>query len=993
MFLRRSFLLLGSMCLVAMAFAQKKPLTHDVYDDWKSLTSVSLSSDGVWAGYRINPQVGDAVLELTNLNSNKKITVDRVSRYSFSSDGKFVAAVVKPAYDDVRAMKLKKTAASKMPKDSLYVINLNSGEMNKIARVKNFQLPSESEEWIAWLHEKPLKPKKKPKKELKEEPKEEEPEVKGRKKKKRNKKKNKEEEEAKPEKKEPEEPKDPRAKSKGTELVLHNMKTGEQKRFSGVMEYRLSQEGNSLFFEYDEVDSLNPAGIYAFNTANGAISTISEGMTDYKKMTADDSGDQLAFFASANTKKDDDKYFSLMHWSAGQAEAAIIADTTTAGIPENWMVSDNSRITFSESGKRVYFGTAPRPFKYAYESDTTLLKEDRPQVDIWSYNDPYIQPMQKLQAGREKNRTFDAVFNAETGKVVQLAGPDLESVTIDRRNDRDFVLAMNDQPYRTQLTWDTQMPRDFYKVSTVTGEAELIIKGAKGFPSLSPGGNYLTWHNIEDGHWYMMTLASGETRNLTAGMPVSFSNELHDSPSLAGSYGGPGWSENDEEFFLYDRYDIWRFTPKGSPVNVTNGYGRANKITMRYQRLDREERTIPTDKKVTISAFNEWTKASGYMTVNMGSSANPELVVMEDMSIYGLTKAKNADRVLVRKSTYEEYGELYAANGLDMSGLKKLTNVGAQEEPYTWGSAELIEFDNTYDGETMQAILYKPENFDPNKKYPMLVYFYERRSNSLHSHPSPAPSASTINIPYYVSNDYLVLVPDIKYEVGYPGRSAMNHVVPATKAVMAKGFVDEDNMAIQGQSWGGYQVAYMVTRTNMYKAAGAGAPVVNMTSAYGGVRWGSGMSRMFQYEKTQTRLGATLWDRQDLYIENSPLFKVPDIETPLFIMHNDADGAVPWYQGIEFYMSLRRLQKPAWMVSYNDEAHNLRQRKNRKDLSIRMTQFFDHYLKGEPMPEWMAYGLPAKLKGRTLRYDLVDESKEKVTEGESLKLEKGGQNK
>jgi len=210
---------------------------------------------------------------------------------------------------------------------------------------------------------------------------------------------------------------------------------------------------------------------------------------------------------------------------------------------------------------------------------------------------------------------------------------------------------------------------------------------------------------------------------------------------------------------------------------------------------------------------------------------------------------------------------------------------------------------------------------------------------------------------------------------------------------MAMGFVDEDNMAIQGQSWGGYQVAHMVTRTNLYKAAGAGAPVVNMTSAYGGVRWASGMSRMFQYEKTQTRLGATLWDRPDLYIENSPLFKVPEIETPMFIMHNDADGAVPWYQGIEFYMSLRRLQKPAWLVSYNDEAHNLRRRKNRKDLSIRMAQFFNHYLKGEPMPEWMAYGLPAKLKGRTLRYDLVDETEEKVTEGESLKLEKtkGGQ--
>jgi dipeptidyl aminopeptidase/acylaminoacyl peptidase len=476
-------------------------------------------------------------------------------------------------------------------------------------------------------------------------------------------------------------------------------------------------------------------------------------------------------------------------------------------------------------------------------------------------------------------------------------------------------------------------------------------------------------------------------------MDVSFANELHDSPSLAGSYGIAGWAPSDEAIYINDRYDIWKFEPEGqrAAVNLTNGNGRANKLTYRYQRLDRDEDFINFREKAVLSVFNEWTKASGYAYGSMDDPMTPTEIVMKDMSVYGLNKAKDADRVLVRMSTYEEYPEVYAANSVEMDGLKKLTDMDAQEDPYNWGTAELVEFESGYDGEIMQAILYKPENFDPNKKYPLIAYFYERRSNSLHSHPSPAPSASTVNIPYFVSNDYLVLVPDIKYEDGRPGKSAMDHVVPATKAVVAKGFVDESKMAIQGQSWGGYQVAHIVTQTDMYAAAGAGAPVSNMTSAYGGVRWGSGMSRMFQYEKTQSRIGGTLWDKFDLYIENSPLFGVPNIKTPLFIMHNDADGAVPWYQGIEFYMALRRLQKPSWMVVYNDEAHNLRQRKNRKDLSVRMGQFFDHYLKGAPMPEWMAYGLPATLKGRTLRYDLVDEqTEEKIKEGESLKLENSG---
>lgn len=255
----------------------------------------------------------------------------------------------------------------------------------------------------------------------------------------------------------------------------------------------------------------------------------------------------------------------------------------------------------------------------------------------------------------------------------------------------------------------------------------------------------------------------------------------------------------------------------------------------------------------------------------------------------------------------------------------------------------------------------------------MMVYFYERNSNGLHNYRPPAPSASTINIPFFVSNDYIVFVPDIKYDIGLPGPSAYNCIIPGVQSIVARGFVDAENMAIQGQSWGGYQVAHLITRTNMFKAAGAGAPVVNMTSAYGGIRWGTGMSRMFQYEQTQSRIGGTLWEKPLYYQQNSPLFYMDRVNTPVLIMHNDEDGAVPWYQGIEMFMALKRLNKPAWLLQYNGEDHNLRQRKNRKDLSIRLSQFFDHYLKGAPAPLWMTEGLPAVEKGRTLKYELEGE--------------------
>jgi dipeptidyl aminopeptidase/acylaminoacyl peptidase len=277
---------------------------------------------------------------------------------------------------------------------------------------------------------------------------------------------------------------------------------------------------------------------------------------------------------------------------------------------------------------------------------------------------------------------------------------------------------------------------------------------------------------------------------------------------------------------------------------------------------------------------------------------------------------------------------------------------------------------NTPRGETLNGLLYKPEDFDATKKYPMMIYFYERNSDNINQYMPPSPSRSVINIPYFVSNEYLVFVPDITYITGYPGQSAFDAIVSGAIAMIDKGFVKKDKIGIQGQSWGGYQVAYLITRTNMFAAAGAGAPVSNMTSAYGGIRWGSGMSRMFQYEKSQSRIGGTLWDKPLQFIENSPVFYANKVNTPLLITANDQDDAVPWYQGIEYYTALRRLDKPVWMLNYNNDAHNLKAESwgNRMDLSIRLGEFFDYYLKDKPMPKWMKEGIPAINKGKDFGY-------------------------
>ena len=335
------------------------------------------------------------------------------------------------------------------------------------------------------------------------------------------------------------------------------------------------------------------------------------------------------------------------------------------------------------------------------------------------------------------------------------------------------------------------------------------------------------------------------------------------------------------------------------------------------------------------------------------------MLVNEPMGYGQIVKAKDAAVWLVQRSTIAA-SELYSSTNL--KSFVPLTAIADQQKKYNWLSAELVRW-KMFDGKMSEGILYKPANFDSTKKYPIIFYFYERDADGLYSYRAPAPSASTINIPYFVSNGYLVFDPNIYYKDGQPGESAYNSVVSAAKYLGKNKWVDSTRMAIQGQSWGGYQVAYLVTRTNMFRAAGAGAPVANMTSAYGGIRWGTGINRQFQYEKTQSRIGATLWQKPDLYLKNSPLFTADKINTPLLIMHNDADGSVPWYQGIELFTALRRLNKKVWMLQYNGEDHNLVQRKNRKDLSVRLAQFFDYYLKDAKPAMWIQSGVPATLKG------------------------------
>jgi dipeptidyl aminopeptidase/acylaminoacyl peptidase len=555
-------------------------------------------------------------------------------------------------------------------------------------------------------------------------------------------------------------------------------------------------------------------------------------------------------------------------------------------------------------------------------------------------------------ANRVRNNTWESVYFLDTKTFVKLADEDIPDVRLSRNG--KVVWASTIVPYTKLVSYDGSY-YDIYVIDPKSGKRTLVKKRLFRRARLSPNGKYVYW--FKDKNWHVYDIASKTTKNITVSLDVRFEREDWDTPSPPSGYGTAGWTENDASILIYDRYDIWEIKPDGSKARmITEGFGRKNDLSFRYTSLDPEEITIDPKKTMLLSSTNEETMARGYFRDRVSGKKTPVKLIMADKIFRSLRKAKKADKLLFSRSSFDEFPDLWTSD-INFKKPQKITDVGNQMEPFIWGKAELRDFLSA-DGKPLKGILIKPDNFDPKKKYPLMVYIYETLHNSHHRFRNPGPGTS-VNFSYYVSNGYVMWMPDIEYGTGYPGRDALKCVLPGIQMLIREGYIDPEAIGIQGHSWGGYQIAYMVTQTNIFAAAEAGAPVSNMTSAYGGIRWGSGMVRQFQYERTQSRQGASLWEVPMRYFENSPIFWADKVQTPLMMIHNDEDGAVPWYQGIEYIMALRRLGKEAYMFNYNGEAHGLRKRVNQKHWTVCMMEFFDHHLKGAPAPKWMTDGIKA----------------------------------
>jgi dipeptidyl aminopeptidase/acylaminoacyl peptidase len=975
---RAALLIALTLVFPVAATAQKPALDHDAYDAWKTIRGERMSPDGEWVLYHLAPRVGDSELVVTRRGAHE-VRVPRVGNARFSPDSRFVVFTIVPAHDSVRALRLRETKREDMPLDTLGILTLATGELTRLPGVRAWRLPDQGTGVVAYTMDPvaapdtvptpadttaivaPLEPGIEPVPgEPGIEPVPGEPGI-----------------EPLPGQPlgEPAPtastlPRAERKKPDARTLILRELATASEHRFPNAVDFAFSENGQVLAYTSSTADGAGD-GVHVVTTGTGAVRPILVGEGFYKQLAVSADGRQIAFLTDRDDFHAEQPEYALFAWRDGGA-ARRVAGADVSGVPAGWWVSEHASLRFSETGRRLFFGTAPRPVS-APGADS-LLPDERVRLDVWHWRDEHIQPMQLVNAERERQRTYEAVVHLDRrDRVVQLATKAMPTVQVADQGDGDVAMAETDVPYRQLVGIETPGFSDLWLIDVRDGQRRRVVENRQmGLASLSPEGRYLAWYDFADRHWHALDTARGRHTVLTASIPFPMWNEDHDLPMLPGPYGRAGWTEAGRELLVYDRFDIWAVDPAGraAPRPITGNAGRDRSIRFRYVDLDPSEPAIPRGEPILLSAFHVRTKDAGFFRGRVTSAQAPEQLVFGPKSYGRLTRAEDGEAVLFTRQDVAEFPDLWTA-GPWLEGATRISHANPQQADYNWATAELIEWRST-DGTPLQGILYRPEDFDPARSYPMIVYFYERSSDGLHQHIPPLPHRSVIRPTFYASRGYLVFVPDIVYQEGYPGKSAMDAVIPGTLMLAAEPWVDENNIGIQGHSWGGYQIAYMITQTNLFKAAGAGAPVANMTSAYGGIRHETGLSRVFQYERTQSRIGGSLWEQTPRYIENSPLFFLDRVQTPLLIMHNDEDGHVPFEQGVELFIALRRLGKPAWLINYNNQPHWPVTAANIRDWNIRLQQFFDHYLKGAPPPAWMVHGIPAVEKGRNLGLDLLE---------------------
>lgn len=941
---------------------------------FRSIEDPTISDDGAWVAWALVPDRGDGEGVVRSTAGDAEHRVERGKAPRISTDGAWAAFRVEPAFAEREAVEEEADDAEK-PKPGLALVATADGETVERERVERFAF-SDDGRWIAWLHHE----------ELPEEPEEgeetEETETAG-------------ETEETPE----EETAEPR---EGTKLVLRHLASGEETVLDEVADFAFSDDGALLAVatavgaeeEAEDADAEDgeTGDADAPQNALRIVDLSGDAPGEPVEITAAErgrfthlawsrEGADLAFVAAVDDEESGEPGEGTLWIRTGDGETRTLGPADVEGLPEGWIVASKNELRWSHDGERLFFGTRPAPEDEddaeegsGEEAEEDTAEDEAPdpydteeilddvRLDVWHGDDPLIQTNQKQEWEEEKDRVYAAVHHLVSGETVQLADEAMREIR--HYGSSAAVLGLDDASYLKERTWIGWIA-DLYRVDLATGERTKIAEGLRDLdsPSLSPDGRWSVF--FQHGHWHLHDAESGTARVLTRDLDVPFANEDHDYPAPAPSYGAAGWLADSSAVLIHDKWDLWSFptgpeTAAGEALRITGGTGRAEATELRVVDLRVEpppgHPVFEPGERLLVRGYRDRTKNDAYFTLQMGTEVDQALEKVWEMPkhLRVLGRAEGAEKLLYTRESYEEFPDLRVAD-LELDGRTQISDANPELDELDFGTVELVEWRDA-DGEELQGVLIKPAGYEEGERVPVLVYFYRLMSQRLHRF-KPLVVNHRPSFQVYASDGYAIFLPDIRFEVGRPGFSATKALLPGVQKLVELGVADPEAIGLHGHSWSGYQAAFVITQTDYFAATVAGAPVSNMTSAYAGIRWHSGLARLFQYEQSQSRIGASLVDAPHLYIENSPVFFADRVNTPLLIQFGDEDGAVPWTQGIELYLALRRHGKDVVMLQYRGEGHHLEHYPNKLDYSIKMKQFFDHHLRGAPAPEWWTEGV------------------------------------
>ncbi len=908
------------LLLVLLSFnlnaEQKKIFTPAEAMHFEQVTRKAISDDGKWVVYRLKPDRGDGSVFVKSVNSETEYEIKNGARFQISENSSFVAVLKKP-----KALEIENAKKDKKPKNSIVLLNTESGKTEELKNILPiFKLSNDG----SWLVYKKFTQKKKS----------------GKKKKKQ---------------------------IIGESIRLRHNHSASEFVIDDVTNYLLDSTSSFLFYTVSTPDKSKNGIFYRDLLGPFAKSHRIEQDSGviYSNLKWNRRKNILAYLCSNLDSNEVASDNVIKIWRKSNSS---VSEIVPKDFEQGWFIPSKNYLSWSWDGWRLYFGFKKSDEILPDEKDDKEKKiseeefysfdkilEDT-ELFLWHSDDPKIIPNQKIEWEYKKNKSYLGVYHQESNEVARLGDENLE---VERAENPYYAIAKDKSAHHKRITWDGWY-YDLYYVNLHSGKKTLIEKEVYSSAYLSPKGQFIVYFHKDD--WWVYEIANQTKRNVTTVIDVNFHNELNDRPSPSQPYGFGGFTSDGKSFAIYDRYDIWMAnTGNAGMQNITDVVGRQNKQNFRIKQIEPKQKYLDIDEFLYLTAFSEIDKSQILYSMSpravmsrLGSGARFKFIA----------KAKNNDAILYSKESYDIYPDLYISNQkLDTS--IRITNIFPQIEDYVWGKTEMINYQNSR-GDNLQGYLIKPEDYDSTKKYPIFVYFYERFSDRRHEFIIPKINHRPI-YPWYVGQGYCMFFPDIKFYQGRPGDSGLDAVKSGCEKLIEMGIADKDKIALHGHSWSGYMSAYFVTQTDFFSAVVTGAPVSNMTSAYSGIRLGSGLARQFQYEKTQSRIGGTMIDSLDAYIENSPVFYADKMNTPMLIMFGDKDDAVPYEQGVELYLACRRFEKNCIMLQYEGEPHHLKKYANSLDYILRMKEFFDHYTLGKPAATWIENPIPYKGKYNTGR--------------------------